>query len=54
MSIFSTGTVLNGAAGVETAAYKIDRIADMMRVTRALGRIAGDSAINFGAPPRRS
>jgi iron complex transport system substrate-binding protein len=31
-------------SGVATAAYKIDRIADMMRVTRALGRITGDSA----------
>jgi ABC-type Fe3+-hydroxamate transport system substrate-binding protein len=32
------------SSGVATAAYKIDRIADMMRVTRALGRITGDSA----------
>lgn len=31
-------------SGVATAAYKVDRIADMMRVTRALGRITGDSA----------
>ena len=31
------------AASVPTAAYKIDRIADMMRVTRVLGRLAGDS-----------
>ncbi|MEO5816064.1 MAG: helical backbone metal receptor [Gemmatimonadaceae bacterium] len=30
--------------GVATAAYKIDRIADMMRVTRILGRLTGDSA----------
>ncbi len=32
------------AAGVATAAYKVDRIGDMMRVTRALGRLVGDSA----------
>ena len=31
------------SSGVATAAYKIDRIADMMRVTRVLGRLAGDS-----------
>lgn len=31
------------SSGVATAAYKIDRIADMMRVTRALGRLTGDS-----------
>jgi iron complex transport system substrate-binding protein len=33
-----------GASGVATAAYKIDRIADMIRVTRALGRLVGDTA----------
>ncbi|MEO8335841.1 MAG: helical backbone metal receptor [bacterium] len=32
------------AARVATAAYKIDHVADMMRVTRILGRLAGDSA----------
>jgi ABC-type Fe3+-hydroxamate transport system substrate-binding protein len=32
------------ASGVTTAAYKIDHIADMMRVTRVLGRLTGDSA----------
>ncbi|MDB4891606.1 MAG: ABC-type transporter, periplasmic subunit, partial [Gemmatimonadetes bacterium] len=32
------------ASGVATAAYKIDHIADMMRVTRVLGRLTGDSA----------
>jgi iron complex transport system substrate-binding protein len=31
-------------SGVATAAYKIDRIADMMRVTRVLGRLTGDSS----------
>ncbi len=31
------------AAGVRTAAYKLDRIADMARVTRILGQLTGDS-----------
>jgi ABC-type Fe3+-hydroxamate transport system substrate-binding protein len=31
------------AGGVATAAYKIDRIADMTRVTLVLGRLAGDT-----------
>ena len=31
------------AAGVATAAYRIDRIADMERVTLLLGRLSGDS-----------
>jgi iron complex transport system substrate-binding protein len=31
------------AAGVATAAYRLDRIADFVRVTRALGIITGDS-----------
>ncbi len=31
------------AAGVPTVSYKIDRIADAMRVARALGRLVGDS-----------
>ena len=32
------------ASGVSTAAYKIDRIADMARVTLVLGRLTGDTA----------
>ena len=32
------------ASGVATAAYRIDRIADMVRVTRILGRLAGDTS----------
>jgi ABC-type Fe3+-hydroxamate transport system substrate-binding protein len=32
------------AAGVPTAAYRLDRIADFARVTRALGALTGDSA----------
>ena len=32
------------ASGVTTAAYRIDRIADMARVTRVLGRLIGDTA----------
>ena len=32
------------AAGIPTAAYRIDRIADMVRVTLILGRLAGDTA----------
>ena len=32
------------ASGVATAAYKLDRIADMARVTRVLGRLIGDTA----------
>lgn len=32
------------AAGVRTASYRIDRIADFARVTEALGRITGDTA----------
>ena len=32
------------ASGVATAAYRIDRIADMERVTLVLGRLAGDTA----------
>lgn len=32
------------ASGVSTAAYKIDRIADMARVTLLLGRLTGDTA----------
>ena len=32
------------ASGVATAAYKLDRIADMLRVTRILGRLTGDTA----------
>jgi ABC-type Fe3+-hydroxamate transport system substrate-binding protein len=32
------------AAGVVTAAYRVDRIADFMRVTRALGVLTGDTA----------
>ncbi|HEV7993667.1 MAG TPA: helical backbone metal receptor [Gemmatimonadaceae bacterium] len=32
------------AAGVPTAAYRVDRIADFMRVTRALGILTGDTA----------
>jgi iron complex transport system substrate-binding protein len=31
------------ASGVATAAYRIDRIADMVRVTLILGRLAGDT-----------
>jgi ABC-type Fe3+-hydroxamate transport system substrate-binding protein len=31
------------AAGVPTAAYRVDRIADFMRVTRALGILTGDT-----------
>jgi ABC-type Fe3+-hydroxamate transport system substrate-binding protein len=31
------------ASGVATAAYKVDRIADMFRVTRVLGRLTGDT-----------
>ncbi|MDQ2665960.1 MAG: helical backbone metal receptor [Gemmatimonadota bacterium] len=31
------------ASGVSTAAYKIDRIADMTRVTLVLGRLTGDT-----------
>ena len=37
------------ASGVSTAAYKIDRIADMARVTLLLGRLTGDTA-----PARRT
>ncbi|MEP6989997.1 MAG: helical backbone metal receptor [bacterium] len=32
------------ASGVPTAAYKVDRIADMARVTLRLGRLVGDTA----------
>ena len=32
------------AAGVQTAAYRIDRIADFARVTEVLGRLTGDTA----------
>jgi ABC-type Fe3+-hydroxamate transport system substrate-binding protein len=32
------------ASGVPTAAYRLDRIADFARVTRALGALTGDSA----------
>jgi ABC-type hemin transport system substrate-binding protein len=32
------------ASGVATAAYRIDRIADMVRVTRILGRLVGDTS----------
>ena len=32
------------AAGVPTAAFRVDRIADFERVTRALGTLTGDSA----------
>lgn len=32
------------ASGIATAAYKIDRIADMERVTLLLGRLTGDTA----------
>lgn len=32
------------AAGVQTAAFRVDRIADFERVTRALGVLTGDSA----------
>ena len=32
------------AAGVATAAYRIDRIADMVRVASLLGRLTGDTA----------
>ena len=32
------------AAGVATAAYRVDRIADVVRVTRALGALTGDTA----------
>jgi iron complex transport system substrate-binding protein len=32
------------AAGVATAAYRVDRIADFARVTRALGVLTGDTA----------
>lgn len=32
------------AAGVQTASYRIDRIADFARVTEALGRLTGDTA----------
>ena len=32
------------AAGITTAAYKVDRIADFARVTLALGRLIGDTA----------
>jgi ABC-type Fe3+-hydroxamate transport system substrate-binding protein len=32
------------AAGVTTAAYRVDRIADFARVTRALGVLTGDTA----------
>ena len=32
------------AAGVPTAAFRVDRIADFERVTRALGVLTGDSA----------
>jgi iron complex transport system substrate-binding protein len=31
------------AAGVATAAYRVDRIADFLRVTRALGALTGDT-----------
>lgn len=31
------------AAGVRTVAYRVDRIADFARVTRALGRLTGDT-----------
>ena len=32
------------AAGVQTVAYKADRIADFVRVTAAMGRLTGDTA----------
>ncbi len=32
------------SSGIATASYKIDRIADMIRVTRLLGRLTGDTA----------
>jgi ABC-type Fe3+-hydroxamate transport system substrate-binding protein len=32
------------AAGVRTVAYRVDRIADFARVTRALGELTGDTA----------
>ncbi len=32
------------AAGVPTVAYRVDRIADFVRVTRALGALTGDTA----------
>jgi ABC-type Fe3+-hydroxamate transport system, periplasmic component len=32
------------ASGVRTAAYRIDRIADMVRVTLILGRLSGDTS----------
>jgi ABC-type Fe3+-hydroxamate transport system substrate-binding protein len=32
------------AAGIQTAAFRVDRIADFERVTRALGVLTGDSA----------
>jgi ABC-type Fe3+-hydroxamate transport system substrate-binding protein len=32
------------AAGVRTVAYRVDRIADFARVTRALGAVTGDTA----------
>jgi iron complex transport system substrate-binding protein len=32
------------AAGIQTAAFRVDRIADFERVTRALGLLTGDSA----------
>lgn len=32
------------AAGIRTASYRVDRIADFVRVTTALGRLSGDSA----------
>ena len=32
------------AAGVQTAAFRVDRIADFERVTRALGVLTGDTA----------